>query len=547
MDVVDSQATAEGDDRVASRFRWLSPLPYLLIGLVVLLLIAESYRTSAADLAGPYYELDGSGQDVWLDSSIRVVVDRPMSLSEVEQTFRIEPQPADCPQCLTVTRDGLTSWDGWAPWAETTIIFNPDGLKVFQAETDYTLSIVGKRFLFRTISVPKAIRYAPSPGQGGVSTLAPIEIEFDCPLADNSRHLVTIEPAVPFEPHWQGQKVVLEHERLQAGRTYQVILWPGIRDSDGHPSQERYSFAFTTVEPPAVVSAEPADDDPQRVLSEVKVVFDRPMDEAAVEESFRVEPQASGSFQWPDDRTLVWKPLALLYSTTYRIDVGGVSRTGNPLAREYSWQFRTQDPLPPMITTTSSDGTIVLSFDDQGTKAQVEAILDILEENLVKAIFFPVGKWAEENTELIDRMKADGHVIGNHTYGHPNLTKLSEEEIRWEIDHGAGENLFRPPYGQRNDVVDAVAVDLGYRIYGWSVDPEDWKEVTAREILETVIREVRPGSVIVLHLQGEHTAYALKHLIPLLRQLGYKFWQPPPERTPQQSPADGARTGPKEA
>ncbi len=546
MGVVDSQATAEGDDRVASRSRWLSPLPYLLIGLVVLLLIADSYRTSAADLAGPYYDLDGPGQDVWLDSSVRVVVDRPMSFQEVEQTFRIEPQPADCSQCLTVTRDGLSSWDDWAPWAETTVVFNPDRLKVFQAETDYTLSIVGKRFLFRTIPVPKAIRYAPSPGQGGVSTKAPIEIEFDRPLADNPRYLVTIEPDVLFWPHWQGRKLVLEHERLQAGRTYRVILRPGIRDSAGHPSQERYSFAFATVEPPAVVSAEPNGNDLQRVLSEVKVVFDRPMDEAAVEQSFRVEPQASGSFQWPDDRTLVWKPWALLYSTTYRIGVGGISRTGNPLAQKYSWQFRTQDPPPPMITT-SSDGTIVLTFDDQGTKAQVEAILDILNENLVKAIFFPVGNWAEESTELIDRMEADGHLVGNHTYSHPNLTKLSEEEIRWEIEHGVGEHLLRLPYGQSNAVVEAVAAELGYSIYGWSVDPEDWKEVTAREIVETVIREVRPGAVIVLHLQGKHTAEALKHLIPLLRQVGYKFWRPPPERTPQQSPADDAHTGPKQA
>ena len=175
------------------------------------------------------------------------------------------------------------------------------------------------------------------------------------------------------------------------------------------------------------------------------------------------------------------------------------------------------------------------------------SILDILKENLVKAIFFPVGKWAEQSTELIDRMKADGHLVGNHTYSHPNLTKLSEEEVRWEIEHGVGEDLFRPPYGQHNAVVDAVAADLGYRVYGWSVDPEVWEEVTAREIVETVIREVKPGSVIVLHLQGKHTADALKHLIPLLRQVGYKFWQPPPERTPRQSPADGARTGPKEA
>ncbi|KPK21317.1 MAG: hypothetical protein AMJ76_02935, partial [Dehalococcoidia bacterium SM23_28_1] len=188
MGVVDSRATAEDDGRVASRSRLLPLLPYLLAGLVLLLLIVDSCGTSAADLAGPYYDLDGTAQDVWLDSSIRVVVDKPMSFQEVEKTFRIEPQPADCAHCLTVARDGFSSWDGWAPWAETTVVFNPDRLEVFQAETGYTLSIVGKRFSFHTIPVPKAIGFLPSPGKEGVSTTAPIEIEFDRPLADNSRH-----------------------------------------------------------------------------------------------------------------------------------------------------------------------------------------------------------------------------------------------------------------------------------------------------------------------------------------------------------------------
>lgn len=525
MGVVDSRATAEGDGRVASRFGPLPLLLYLLIGLVVLLLVVDSYRTGAADLAGPYYDLDGLGEGVWLDSSIRVVLDKPMSFQQVEKTFRIEPQPADCSQCLTVARDGLSSWDDWAPWAETTVVFNPHRLEIFQPETDYTLSILGKRFAFRTISVPKAIRFSPSPGRAEVATTAAIEVEFDRPLADNPRYLLAIEPDALFWPRWQGRELILEHERLQAGCAYRVILRPGIRDSAGHPSQEPYSFAFTTVEPPTVVSAEPGENGLQRVFDEVRVVFDQPIDQAAVEQSFRVEPQATGSFRWPDDKTLIWKPWALLYSTTYQVRVRGASRAGDPLAQGFSWQFRTQDPPPAMITT-SADGTVVLTFDDQGSKAQVEAILDTLAENLVKAIFFPVGKWAEQSRELIDRMKAEGHLVGNHTYSHPDLTKLSEEEIRWEIEHGAGQDLLRLPYGASNAVVEWVAADLGYRIYGWNVDPEDWKGVTAQEIVETVIRQAKPGSVIVLHLQGKHTVEALKHLIPLLRQAGYKFWRP---------------------
>jgi len=528
VSVVYSHATAESDNRVAYRRGLLTLLFHLLIGLTVLLLLllSDSYRTGAADLTGPYYELNGLGEGVWLDSSIRLVIDKPMSFQEVEKTFRIEPQPADCSQCLTVNRDGLSSWDDWAPWAKTIVVFNPQKHKVFQAGTDYTLSIIGKQFSFHTIPVPRAVRFSPSLGQTGVSTTTPIEIEFDRPLAENNpRYLVAIEPEVMFWPQWQGQKLILKHERLQAGSTYQVILSPGIRDSADHPSQERYSFTFTTVDPPKVVSAEPAQDGIQRVFDEVKVAFDRPMDQAAVEESFRVEPQASGEFHWPDDKTLVWKPWALLYSTIYRISLWGLSQAGDPLAPHFSLQFRTEEPPPPVITS-SGDGSIVLTFDDQGSKDQVEAILDILDENLVKAIFFPVGKWAEQNTELIDRMKAEGHIVGNHTYSHANLTKLSEEEIRSEIEGGAGEGLLRLPYGASNALVQSVAADMGYRIYGWNVDPEDWKGGTAQEIVETVIRQVKPGSVIVLHLQGKHTAEALEHLIPLLRQAGYKFWRP---------------------
>jgi peptidoglycan/xylan/chitin deacetylase (PgdA/CDA1 family) len=525
MDVVGSQATAESDGGVRSTPRRLLFFPFLLTGLVVLLLVVDSYGTSAGNLTGPYYALDGSGEEVPLDSPVRVVVDKPMSLEEVKKTFSIEPQPADCPQCLTVVRDGLSSWDDWAPWAETKVVFNPDRLKVFQAETDYTLSILGKHFSFRTISVPKAIRFSPSAGQAEVSTTAPIEIEFDRSLADNPGHLVTIVPAVVFTPRWQGRELALEHERLRAGSTYRVILWPGIQDLAGHPSQERYTFSFTTVDPPAVVSAEPSGDGLQRVFDAVKVVFDSPMDQASVEQSFRVEPEASGSFQWPDEKTLVWTPLALLYSTTYQISLGGVSSAGDPLAQEFAWQFRTEEPPPPMISS-SGDGTIVLTFDDQGSREQVDAILDILAENLVKAIFFPVGKWAEQNPDLIDRMKAEGHLVGNHTYSHANLTKLPEEQIRWEIEHGAGQDLLRLPYGASNATVESVAADLGYRIYGWNVDPEDWKGVSAQQIVETVIREVKPGSVIVLHMEGKNTVEALQHLIPLLRQMGYTFWQP---------------------
>ncbi len=528
MNAVATRVSCQVEDRIVSRRKPLRLGVYLLVVVVALLLVLDSYGTSTADLGGPYFDLDGlDGAEghAWLDSSVRVTADKPLSLKEVAATFSIQPSPANCSHCLSVAREGLTPWDGWAPWAHTTITFNPDRLNIFRPETEYTVSVLGKRFQFRTIAVPEAVRFSPSPGQGRVKTTVPIEIEFDRLLAENPRYLVTLEPAAPFTPRWEGRKLIVEHQRLWNDETYKVILWPGIRDWAGHPSQETFSFTFTTVAAPAVVSAQPGDDRLQSVFAEVRVGFDQPMDRAAVEQSFRVEPAASGSFQWPDDRTLVWKPLVLFYSTTYRISVGGRSQEGDPLSGEFSWQFRTQDP-PRSPITASEDGSVVLTFDDQGSKAQVEAILDILAQNHVGAVFFPVGKWAKLNPELIDRMKAEGHLIGNHTYSHAHLTGLTDDEIRWEIENGAGGFLFRPPYREGNGTVDRIAGELGYQIYLWNVDSRDWTGAAANVIVETVMREVKPGAVIVMHLHGAHTAEALKQLIPLLTQAGYKFSLP---------------------
>jgi len=299
----------------------------LLLALVGLLLVFDSHRAVAVHLEGPYFDLDGVPGEARLDASVWVVADKPLSPQEVETSFRIEPEPAGCSPCLTVDRDGFS------PWADTKVVFNPGHEAVFAPETDYTVSLMGKRFQFHTIAVPEAVRF--SPAVSPASTTAPIEIEFDRPLADNLRHLVTLEPAMPFIPRWQGTKLVLEHQRLDPGRSYTVTLWPGIRDIEGYSTLKRFSFAFSTIPPPTVQSWEPTADT-DATSAEVRVAFDRPMDQFSVEQAFRTEPAAAGSFHWSDDRTLVWKPTALFYATTYRISVGGRSQDGDPAA-SFSW------------------------------------------------------------------------------------------------------------------------------------------------------------------------------------------------------------------
>jgi peptidoglycan/xylan/chitin deacetylase (PgdA/CDA1 family) len=487
----------------------------LLLVVVGLLLLLDGFRTVAVHVQGPFFDLDGVPGQARLDAAVWVVADKPVSRQEVEASFRIEPPPADCSPCLAIDRDGL------APWSDTTVVFNPSHQSVFAPETDYTVSLMGKRFQFQTIAVPKAVHFSPTVSPA--STTAAIEIEFDRPLAENSRHLVTLDPTLPFIPRWQGTKLILEHERLEAGRRYSVTLWPGIRDADGHPTQERFTFTFTTVPPPTVQSWEPSVG-PTPASAEVRVAFDRPMDQPSVEGAFRVEPPAGGAFHWLDDRTLVWKPTALSYATTYRISVGGRSQDGDP-ARPFSWEFRTQDPPRPMIAT-GDDGTLVLTFDDQGTKAQVEAILDVLKEAQVHAVFFPAGKWAEQNRELMERIEKEGHQLGNHTYSHAHLVRMTADQVRWEIEHGTGSGLLRLPYAERNATVEQVAKELGYQIYGWNVDPQDWRGISAQQIVETVMRQVKPGAVILMHLHGKNTAEALRQLIPALREAGYRFVLP---------------------
>jgi peptidoglycan/xylan/chitin deacetylase (PgdA/CDA1 family) len=129
---------------------------------------------------------------------------------------------------------------------------------------------------------------------------------------------------------------------------------------------------------------------------------------------------------------------------------------------------------------------IVLSFDDGPHPTHTPKLLDILKEQGVKAIFFVLGQNLEgqKGQEIIQRAFREGHKIGNHSYSHPDLTKLNESQVRDEIEKtqkligqwGPGDRFLRPPYGAHNQLVDKVARDLGYRLVFWNVDTLDWHE-----------------------------------------------------------------------
>lgn len=181
-----------------------------------------------------------------------------------------------------------------------------------------------------------------------------------------------------------------------------------------------------------------------------------------------------------------------------------------------------------------SQPAVALTFDDGGSVYKVNTILDILKSYQAKATFFLIGSWVNNNPDLVRRMLADGHEVANHSYSHSRFTWLNEDEIRSEIETAqtalaeatgqAPAALFRPPYGSYNRGVISIVKDMGYQaVVMWDIDTRDWSGLSGSAINAHVLDSVSPGSVVLFHLHGAHTAAALGELIPALQSLGYKL------------------------
>ncbi|WP_081676357.1 polysaccharide deacetylase family protein [Paenibacillus alvei] len=182
---------------------------------------------------------------------------------------------------------------------------------------------------------------------------------------------------------------------------------------------------------------------------------------------------------------------------------------------------------------------VALTFDDAPDNRITPLVLDILKEHNIRATFFLVGSRAKAYPGLVERMVREGHVIGNHSYNHPLLTKLTlpafEHQVKdteriIEQSTGYKPRYFRPPYGEINEEQLRWAGDNGYMVVNWDVDTNDWRGLTASRILQNVMRGVRPGSIILQHASGSTqngylhgTVKALPSIIQQLREREYEF------------------------
>jgi peptidoglycan/xylan/chitin deacetylase (PgdA/CDA1 family) len=175
---------------------------------------------------------------------------------------------------------------------------------------------------------------------------------------------------------------------------------------------------------------------------------------------------------------------------------------------------------------------IYLTFDDGPHPINTSKLLDELKQTGVRATFFVIGKNLEtpRGKELMQRAAAEGHQIGNHTYSHPHLTELSQNQIREEILKtesligGASKRvkLFRPPHGEHNALVDQVAQELGYTLVLWNVDTRDWRPEWEGRWVEHAMAQImmRELSIVVAHDRLTTTVAEVGSLIAKIRKLG---------------------------
>lgn len=179
---------------------------------------------------------------------------------------------------------------------------------------------------------------------------------------------------------------------------------------------------------------------------------------------------------------------------------------------------------------------IYLTFDNGYEQGYTASILNVLKKHDVPATFFVTGHYVKSEPKLVARMVDEGHIIGNHSYNHPDFTKMSKEEIEKELTmveetvskvSNQKEMIYlRPPRGTFNEQTLKWATELGYIHIFWSIAFKDWETNRQRGweyAYNQLMKQAHPGAIILLHTVSEDNALALEKAIVDLKQRGYSF------------------------
>ncbi|WP_062515358.1 delta-lactam-biosynthetic de-N-acetylase [Halobacillus sp. KGW1] len=239
---------------------------------------------------------------------------------------------------------------------------------------------------------------------------------------------------------------------------------------------------------------------------------------------------------WKVISLLVLLSAVLVYPTAAFAEGWGYSKSKDGNVPEVGRYKPMIDKYDGFYYDETEQPVVYLTFDNGYEQGYTGKVLDILKEKQVPAAFFVTGHYIESAPDLLKRMASEGHLIGNHSWSHPDFTKISKETMKEELDK-VDESVrkltdqdvmtfVRPPRGTFNDQTLQWSRELGYTHAFWSIAFKDWetdKQKGWEYAYNSVIDQIHPGAVILLHTVSQDNAEALSQLIDELRKRGYRF------------------------
>lgn len=184
----------------------------------------------------------------------------------------------------------------------------------------------------------------------------------------------------------------------------------------------------------------------------------------------------------------------------------------------------------------TDEKVIYFTFDNGYEQGYTSKVLDVLKKHEVPATFFVTGHYVETAPELVKRMVDEGHIVGNHSYNHPDFTTMTKEEIKKELDmleeavakvsNQKEMKYLRPPRGTFNENTLKWTSELGYIHVFWSLAFKDWETNKQRGweyAFQEITSQVHPGAIVLLHTVSKDNAEALDKVITHLKEAGYQF------------------------
>ncbi len=186
----------------------------------------------------------------------------------------------------------------------------------------------------------------------------------------------------------------------------------------------------------------------------------------------------------------------------------------------------------PIYSVQRNDKKIAISFDAAYGDEYTLDILDTLDKYNVKSTFFLVKFWADKFPHQVAEIHNRGHEIGNHSATHPNMSQLSREQIVEELESTSDviyeltnekPFLFRPPFGDYNDRLIQTCREIGYSVIQWDIDSLDWKNLGVQPVVDTVVRNVKSGSIVLFHNNADYISEYLPIVIERLLEKGFEI------------------------